>query len=260
VPITPNKRFQGTSQCGLYGDFIHELDWCVGEVLKKLDDLNLAENTLIIFTSDNGGAYYRHKGTAGGRAFELGHRVNGALLGQKADIWEGGHRVPFVARWPARIKPGFRSADVICLTDILATCAAILGRDLPPDAGPDSFNVLPALLGGKHDKPVHDAVVLHSFEGMFAIRQGEWLLIPAQGCGGFSLGNKHDAMTFSELGFKNSDITDDGKIKPDAAPGQLYNLAADPAETTNLYTKQPETVERLTALLGKYKAQKRSGL
>jgi arylsulfatase A-like enzyme len=258
APMTPDVRFVGTSQCGRYGDFIHELDWMVGEVLASLDRLKLADNTLVIFTSDNGGAYYMHRGKdgtpnpAGGEAYQMGHRINGDLVGQKWDVWEGGHRVPFVARWPGTIKAGSRSREIVCLTDILATCAAITGQTLPENAGPDSFNLLPALLQN-NTKPIRDYMVLHSGTGMFGIRQGDWMFIDGQGSGGNTMQGE-PALRYADLHYTNTDINDDGTIKPGSPPGQLYDLAKDPRQTTNLYTQHPEIVERLKVLLEKCKA------
>ena len=151
-PYTPNARFRGTSACGVYCDFIRELDWSVGEVIDALERAGIADNTLVILTSDNGGLYSR-------QAYEMGHRVNADLLGQKTDAWEGGHRVPSSWRVLARgkiRKPGSRSNEVICLVDFLATAAAIVGgRELPREAGPDSFSTsCPPWLARVLAKPV----------------------------------------------------------------------------------------------------------
>jgi len=253
VPLTPNARFKGTSKCGTYGDFIHELDWSVGEILSTLDRLNLADNTLLIFTSDNGAVHHRH-------AFAMGHRANGVLSGQKTDVWEGGHRVPFVVRWPGKVKSGTRSNELICVTDMLATIAALVGEELPREAGPDSFNILPALLDEPGHKPVRESVVM-GWPG-WAIREGPWLLIPHQGSGGVTTDPDNPAgkgwMTFAEIGHKNSDYTNDGKLKADAPPGQLYNLSRDLGETANLYNDYPGIVEHLRGLLEKFKRDRRS--
>ena len=142
-PFTPGERFQGTSEAELYGDFIQELDWMVGEVTRCLEQHGLSENTLVIFTSDNGGML-----NLGGRnAVRAGHRINGDLLGFKFGAWEGGHRVPFIARWPGKIKPGTESAQLICNVDMLATFMALTGQDAQTLQGKDSVNVLPAPVG-----------------------------------------------------------------------------------------------------------------
>ncbi|HDZ69121.1 MAG TPA: twin-arginine translocation signal domain-containing protein [Phycisphaerales bacterium] len=243
-PHTPNEKFKNTSEAGTYGDFIKELDWTVNEVTKTLDRLNLTDNTLLIVTSDNGAI------TAGTSAdyiakpenstgLEYGHRPNGLLRGQKADIWEGGHRVPFISRWPGRIKAGTISDELICLTDFMATCAAIVGKILPDNAGEDSYNILPALLGEKLNKPIREAIVHHSAAGMFAIRQGPWKLIPRRGSGGFTKPIRY-------------------KPKPGEPAGQLYNMANDLSETNNLWSQHPKIVKRLTKLLGRYRKEGRS--
>ena len=248
-PFRPNGRFKGASQFGVYGDFIQELDWSVGEVLGALERLGLTENTLVIFSSDNGalvnpassaaqrGATYGAGGAAPG-APDLKHEPNGPILqGGKGDIWEGGHRVPFLARWPGMIKPGTRSAELISLSDMLATFAALAGQELPPEAGPDSFNVVPALLGRKLAEPLHRPRVMQSggSSGMLAIREGPWKLIDGQGGGGYR----------------------DGEAQS-GEPPQLYNLAQDLGEKTDVYAQHPEIATRLQRLLHKIKTEGRS--
>jgi len=229
IPNRPNARFKGTSQVAAYGDVIQELDWSVGEVLNALDRLGLGENTLVIFSSDNG--------PAGNGAPRDGHWPRGRTMrGGKGDIWEGGHRVPFIARWPARIKPGTRSSETICLTDMLATFAALTGKSLPPGAGPDSYNVLPALLGRKLPDPDRPMVMLSGGQGMLAIRHGKWKLIDGQGSGGYQK----------------------SKPQPGDPPAQLYDLEKDLGETANLYSQYPDIVQRLKQLLEKIKAAEQS--
>ena len=248
-PFTPNARFKGASQFGVYGDFIEELDWSVGEVLEALERLELAEDTLVIFSSDNGGlmnpassAAQRGAGYGDGEAApaapDVNHQANGPILrGGKGDIWEGGHRVPFLARWPGKIKAGTRSEETISLSDMLATFAALVRQKLPPEAGPDSFNVLPALLGRKLDDSPRRPRVMQSggISGMLAIREGPWKLIDGQGGGGYR----------------------DGNAKPGESP-QLYNLAQDPGEKTDVYAQHPETAKRLQQLLHKIEREGRS--
>ena len=221
----PNERFQGTSEAGPFGDVIHELDWSVGEVLDTLDRLELAEDTLVIFTSDNGGYT---------RDFN-GHWPNGPILrGGKGDLVEGGHRVPFLARWPGKIRPGTRSTETISLTDMMATFAAIVGKQLPPGSGPDSFNVLPALLGKELPDPDRPLVMLSGGIGALSIRAGKWKLIDGQGNCGYA----H---------FRA------GKPVPEPRPGdppaQLYDLDEDVGERNNLYDQHPEIVRRLQEML-----------
>ncbi len=255
APYTPNPRFQGTSACGVYCDFIRELDWSVGEVLAALHRAGVADKTLVIVTSDNGGLYSRP-------AYDMGHRVNADLLGQKTDAWEGGHRVPFLARWPGKIKEGSRSDELICLVDFMATAAAAVGIDLPANAGPDSFNILPALLGDTTHKPVRGgAVIMASYTGMLAVREGDWILILGRGSGGATTEYfKHYGMRLEELGRTTSGWKVKGMGEPDPSlpPGQLYNLSKDRGEADNLYKDHPEIVQRLTKLLIEYRAHGRS--
>ena len=236
-PIAPADFVKGRSQAGGYGDYVVEVDWAVGEVMKALERNRIAENALVIVTSDNGSPGRTKIKRAPYSIVEIyGHNPSGNLRGIKADIWDGGHREPFIARWPARITAGSSSDELICLTDLLATCAAIVGTKLPDDAGQDSYNILPALLGRKMDTPIREAVVHHSGSGMFAIRQGKWKLILGRGSGGFT---------------KPSRI----KSKPGEPEGQLYDLDKDPAEKNNLWAEHPAIVQRLTNLLDKYKRQ-----
>lgn len=253
TPLTPNKRFQGTSQCGVYGDFVKELDWSVGEILATLDRLGLTENTLVIFTSDNGGVYEKN-------ALATGHRCCEPLNGQKADIWEGGNRVPFLVRWPGHVPANATSTQVLCIVDMLATFAAVTDQTLPPDAGPDSFDQLPAMLGKTPVVPTRPNLIMQSgkdtvkckisgkAEEIWAVREGNWKLVLGQGAGSSTTPSKGVQLRFNEVGMTNSDCTPDGKLKSGAPPGQLYDLAADPGETTNLYSDHPEVVARLQKL------------
>ncbi|MCP4643160.1 MAG: arylsulfatase [bacterium] len=233
TPWVPVKEAEGRSEAGDYGDFVAQVDDTVGQVLDALERTGQAENTLIIVTSDNGSHWTPEF------IEQWGHRANDGLRGQKADIWDGGHRIPFLARWPKQIEAGRRSDETICLTDLLGTCAALLGVELPEDAGEDSYNILPALLGEPHDTPIREATVHHSFSGMFSIRQGEWKLVLGLGSGGFSEPRHVDP-------------------EPDGPKGQLYNMAGDMAESRNMWDERPEIVERLTALLEKYRREGRS--
>ena len=230
TPWLPTAEFEGKSKAGPYGDFAAQVDWSVGQVLKELDDCKLTDDTLIIVTSDNG-AHWKPNDIA-----KYGHRANHHLRGQKADIWEGGHRVPFIARWPGSITAGTTSDETICHTDFLATCAAVVGSRLPDDAGEDSYNILPALLGRTLHQPIREATVHHSVSGVFAIRKGDWKLILGRGSAGFSSPRVI-------------------KPKPGEATGQLYNLADDPSESKNLFLDRPKVVARLNSLLQKYKQQ-----
>jgi len=225
APWLPPDFIKGASKEGPRGDLVALVDWSVGQVLDALERLGIADKTLVIVTSDNGP---RHGAN--------GHKSAGELRGYKSHIWEGGHRVPFVARWPGRIEPGSTSDEVICLTDLMATCAGILGVDLPADAGPDSFNILPALLGKKLDKPIRPAIVHHSCFGVFSIRAGRWkLILDTKSSGGW--------------------VAPSGARPVPGSPGQLYDIEKDPYEQNDLWEERPDIVERLGKLLERYKKQ-----
>ncbi|WP_405603940.1 arylsulfatase [Polaribacter sp. Asnod1-A03] len=255
-PFTPAPQFKGTSESGLYGDFVHELDWIVGEVMKTLKEMGEADNTLVIFTSDNGGMF----NATGQKAWKDGHKLNGDLLGFKFDAWEGGHRIPFIAHWPNKIKPGEVSDQLICNVDMLATFAALTEQKLEQGQGQDSKNILGAITG-KTNKQIRDEVLLAPKRNShLAIRKGNWLYIGAQGGGGFgSRKQGHHAFggpaAISFAGEVNSDIKD-GKIKADAQPAQLYNLKTDLYQTKNLYSLYPEKVIEMKALLKSYQSKK----
>ncbi len=251
-PFTPAKRFQGTSEAGLYGDFVHELDWIVGEVRKSLEEAGVADNTLIIVTSDNGGMFNH----GGRKAAELGHKINGELLGSKFGIWEGGHRVPFIAWWPGKIEAGSVSDQLLVSTDFLATFAEVTGRQLSDEEKKDSINMLPALTGNPEEKLRTEMIVTPHKPTHTGIRKGKWMFIPAQSDGGFN-GSRPGQHAWGGIAVTklvntpNSDI-EDGKLKKDAAPGQLYDLEADVNQTRNLYNEHPEVVKELKALLSGY--------
>lgn len=229
TPWLPLPEDEGRSRAGKYGDYVAEVDDMLGRVMQALDKTGLAENTLLILTSDNG-ADWKPEDLA-----QFEHRANGDWRGEKADIWEAGHRIPFIARWPKQVPAGSVSDELGCLCDLMATAAAIEGIPLPPNAAEDSFNLLPVLLG-KSTGPVREALVDHSADGMLCIRVGRWKLEEGLGSGGFSF-----------------------PVRVEPAPGgprgQLYDLVADPHEMHNLYTQRPEIVERLSKLLEKYQRQ-----
>ncbi len=235
TPILPTPQWQGKSGLGSYGDFVMQTDAVVGDILTALDRAGIADNTLVIFTSDNGCSP-----AAGTPALEKqGHFASGPFRGYKADIWEGGHRVPFLARWPGRIQANSKSSQTICHVDLMATCADILGEKLPEAAAVDSVSILPALLG-VDSMPLREAVVHHSIDGKFAIRQGKWKLEFCSGSGGWS--KPKDAEAASQ-GLPNV---------------QLYDLSTDIAETKNVQADHPEIVTRLTKLLEQYVVNGRS--
>lgn len=248
-PVVPAAEFRGRTKAGDYGDFVAQLDATVGAVLEALARTGQATNTLVFFTSDNGPEVVELDTGAYDRIQRYGHRSMDGLRGVKRDAWEGGHRVPFLARWPGRIPAGAVSAETICHVDLMATCAAIVGASLPTDAGEDSCNILPVLLGEKPARPIREATVLHSCFAKFAIRQGDWVLIdaPTGDDNGGPKGAGEPEWLKRERGYTTNPF-----------PGELYNLQDDLIERRNLYGEKPEVVQRLKTLLEKYKADGRS--
>lgn len=236
VPRVPNERFIGSSQLGARGDAIHELDDTVAQVLAALEKRGIADNTLVVFTSDNGGVWddgYEDHGPADV------HPLNGALRGTKGTLFEGGHRVPFIARWPAKIKAGTESSALIAHVDMPATFAALNGVKLASDAALDSFNVLPALLG--ESTIGRDQAIFHvgGTKGPLALRSGQWKFIQA-GQGGYGKGNANA---------KNK--TAGPKKDNGGGRVQIYDLAKDLNEQTNLAEQMPEKVKEFTDILAK---------
>lgn len=223
TPWVPKPPFAGSTEVGSYGDFVRMVDDYVGQVLAAIDSLGLRDNTLVVFTSDNG-PFWRPN-----MIERYGHDASGIYRGMKADIWDGGHRVPLIVRWPGNIAAGTQSDQLIGLTDFLATAAAVAGRELKPGEGEDSYNMLPVLLG-ESAAPIRTTLIQQSSQGHMAIRKGKWKLIPLRGSGGFS-----EPQTYEP--------------KPGEPQGQLYDLDADPREENNLYDAQPEVVEELAGLL-----------
>ena len=230
-PVLPHPRFLGKTGLGPYGDFVAQVDSTVGRVLEAIDTAGIAENTLVIFTSDNGSFMHRsepsdpadHVDDATVQAYRPEHHTaNGVLRGTKADIWEAGHRVPFFARWPGHISKGSQCAETICLTDLFATTAEIVGEKVPEGAAPDSYSFLPLLLGKTPATP-RPPVIHHSAAGMFAIRDGKWKLVLGNGSGG----------------------REAPRGKPFAKPYQLFDLSADISETKNLIEAQPDVAAEL---------------
>ena len=254
-PLTPNARFQGESEAGTYGDFVVEFDWAVGEIVRVLDDLELADSTLLVVTSDNGGRPDPSMGQ---------HRPNGDLRGTKRQIWEGGHRVPLIVRWPGEVAPGSIVDETVCQTDLMATLASYFDYQLSNGTAEDSVDILRVLNGQLHDRPVREATVHHSVGGMFALRMGDWKLVEGDTDGDFRPG--HNA---SELA-ANLPIWDPatGQLQPftydildfdqQTPTYRLYNLREDPAESTDLAAQHPERVRELRSVLDRYRATGRS--
>ncbi len=238
LPSFAADPFRGKTEAGPHGDFIFELDSIVGELIETLDHFGIADNTLLMFSSDNGPETtsvinmrkdYEHDGARPWR-------------GMKRDQWEGGHRIPLIARWPGRIKPGSATDQMTSLTDIMATCAAVVGAKLPNDAAEDSYNMLPVLLGRRSNEPVRKYLIQQTISLALSIRRGRWKYLDHKGSGG----NNYD-----NPGLKPFALPDSA---PDA-PGQLYDLETDPGETRNLYFQHPQIVAELKQQLDKFVKQ-----
>jgi len=257
-PFTPAERFMATSECGHYGDFIHELDWIVGEVLWALDEYGIADNTLIVFTSDNGGMLNE----GGQDAWKAGHRLNGDLQGFKFGAWEGGHRVPFIVRWPHKVPAGSTSAALISQIDLITTFASAAGARIKEGATIDGVNQLDEFMGkaDRADRPARDTLVISpNSPRHLTLRKGDWVYIPAQDEGGFQGKRVGDhllggAATQPLTGMIHSDVVD-GKIREGAPPAQLYNLKDDPRQQTNVHDQHPEVVKQMTGELAEWRQQ-----
>jgi arylsulfatase A-like enzyme len=242
APVLPAPEFNNATRAGARGDFVHELDTLVGRVLDLVADLGIEDETLILFNADNGPetmhvAWMRE---------DHSHDPAGGWRGVKRDGWEGGHRVPFIVRWPGRIPPGQVSDQMTNTTDIFATLASVVGYKLPDDAATDSFDMLPAMLGTQDpSKSIRPHLLTQSFRGEFQLRQGNWKYLDHQGSGG----NNYSKGIMEKYAL--------AEREPDA-PGQLYNLATDPGETTNLFFQEAGKRQQLQTLLKQLKESGRS--
>ncbi|MCF6331829.1 MAG: arylsulfatase [Draconibacterium sp.] len=239
TPIAPLTKFNGKSRAGRYGDWVFEVDWAVGEIMKALKNSGADKNTILIFTSDNGSPARNGKNYGGPTQSvirDYGHNPNGKLRGMKGDIWEGGHRVPFIAKWDDKITPGKKTNVLICSMDLMATIAEIVDFNLPENSSGDGKSLLNVLKDNNENG--REFLVNHSLRGVFAMRKGNWKLILSNRSGGFSDGKNPNGYGIE-------------------TPGQLYNLAADPGEKNNLYSKHPEIVEELTKELETIKLENR---
>jgi len=225
TPIVPSSDWEGKSGLGKYGDFVMETENVVGAVSKALEKIGATDNTLIIFTSDNGCS----KAAGIDQLKKQGHLVSAHLRGSKADIWDGGHRVPFIVKWPGKVKPDTTSEQLICHVDLFATVAEVIGKKISTNAAEDSVSILPAL-SGNPIKTTRNGVIHHSISGHFAYRQGPWKLCLARASGGWTAPKENQA-------------------RSDAPRGQLYNMRSDIAEQHNLYSSEPAIVDRLLKLL-----------
>jgi arylsulfatase A-like enzyme len=242
-PALPHPRFERATNLGPYADFVVQVDWTVGEVLRALETAGVAESTLVIFTSDNGSYMRRlgegepdHAEDAGVQGYRPdSHTPNDVYRGTKADIYEAGHHVPFFARWPGKIRAGSQTPNTICLTDFFATAAEIVGAELPSDVAEDSFSLLPLFKGKGWSRP-RAPVIHHSSEGMFAIRDGKWKLVAGNGSGGREL----------------------PKGEPFGRPYMLFDMETDRSERKSVITANPEVAKRLEAELERLRTSGRS--
>lgn len=230
TPWVPTEEFKNATKIGNYGDYVAETDFMIGKVMVALEKNGLAANTIVIVTSDNGSDWKPSD------IEDSGHHTNYIYKGRKADIYEAGHRIPFIARWPLNIPGGKISKQTMCTTDFFATVAGILNKSLPADAAEDSYNMLSAFEGKSSVAPIRESIVHHSLAGYFAIRKGKWKLTTALGSGGFTEPRAAQESTGQ-------------------AAGTLYDLDKDPEEKADLYDKYPEIVKQLTMLLVKIQQQ-----
>jgi arylsulfatase A len=240
-PIDPAPEFRQKSKAGLYGDYAEQLDHCTGLVLDALEKNGLAQDTLVIFTSDNGGRYEN-------TAMKAGHRTNGELLGQKTDAWEGGHRVPCIARWPNHIPAGTVRKEFFVQVDFMATLAEAAGIPLPKGASPDGSSELTAFLQPTVAPAKRTEALLQGTKGI-VLRQGDWIYFPKQGSLGYTAPEPERpfGLPYAKMGFTNSDIDEHGQIKPGAPREQLYNLAADLRQRKNLALEDTDRVRAMRA-------------
>jgi arylsulfatase A-like enzyme len=234
TPLSVNKPWIGKSGLdNLYADLVLETDDVFGRVLDSLDTHGVADNTLVIFASDNGCAPY-----IGVKELEArGHFPSADFRGYKSDVWDGGHRIPCIARWPGVIRPGSRCDELVCLADLFATCAEIVGRPLPDNAAEDSVSMMP--LFRETGTAIRSHVVNHSMQGKFALRDGRWKLVLCPGSGGWALSDAESARNGLPI-------------------VQLYDMENDPGETMNLHAEHPDRVKNMLAQLKTIVEQGRS--
>lgn len=232
-PIIPNDEFDGTSQAGGYGDYMVQTDWVAGEVLKALKEKGLEDNTIVIFSSDNGPERYAWE-----RAENYGHFSMGDFRGLKLDVWEGGHHVPFIIKWPGQIEAESVSNEVISQVDIMATLASITGIDLPESSAPDSYDFTSVIKGEEYKSPLREATVHNTLPSKWGLRMGDWLYINASS-GGYRVVPE----SFKKLrGYTDFDTK-----------GILFNMKDDSEQRINLYEKYPEKIKEMDKLLQEYR-------
>jgi arylsulfatase A len=236
TPIAPSKGFKGRSGLNTYADLLIETDWCVGQIMAALEDKGITDDTILIFTSDNGTSPKCNFSELRFKRAELQNHWRG----MKADAFEGGHRVPFMLRWPGKVKSGSKSNQIISLVDVMATCADAVGFKLPANTAEDSVSLMPVVTSQKVSRPLHEAVICHSISGNFVVRKENWKIIYAAGSAGWSDPRENEAR------------------KKGLPKRQLYNLRSDPKESKNLIASEPEKAKELTAILKKFIERGRS--
>ena len=240
APIIPNDEFLGKSGAGGYGDFMYQTDWVAGQVLDALKAAGFEENTLVIFSSDNGPERY-----AFARGENYQHFSMGEFRGLKRDVWEGGHHVPFVIKWPGKVATATVSDEVISQVDIMATVAEIIGVDLPKHAAPDSYSLLEIMTGGQSNQPLREATIHNTYENIWAIRKGKWLLVDGPT-------GEHSKMPQSFKQLRGYNDFETGRL--------LFDMDKDPGQKMNLIGNHPDLADDLSGLLSKYRHQEHVNL
>ncbi|WP_289053780.1 sulfatase family protein [Carboxylicivirga marina] len=235
APIIPNDEFDGKSQAGGYGDFMFQTDWVIGEVLKTLKNKGLEENTIVIFSSDNGPENY-----AWARTDKYNHYSMGDFRGLKRDVWEGGHHVPFIIKWPGHIEANSISKEVISQVDVMATLAAITSTTLPANAAPDSYDLRAVIKKESYKTPLREATIHNTMPNIWGIRKGDWVYIN-HSSGGLK---KMPAAFMQQNGYKEFDTK-----------GLLFNMVKDPEQRINLYKQYPEIIMEMDSLLQTYRKE-----
>ncbi|MBB3697029.1 sulfatase-like hydrolase/transferase [Flammeovirga yaeyamensis] len=238
APIIPNDEFDGKSKAGGYGDYMFQTDWVVGQVMKTLKEKGLEDNTIIIFSADNGTEAYAYE-----RAVEYDHFSMGNFRGVKRDVWEGGHHVPFIIKWPGNIKPNSVSNEVISQVDVMATLANITGAELTEKAAPDSYDFTPVITDQKYNTPLREATIHNTYKSIWGIRKGDWVFINKS-----TGGHKKVPKAFDE-------ITNYPNFK---TKGLLFNMVEDPEQRVNLYEKYPDKIVEMDSLLHLYRTSNSS--
>ncbi|MEA2069450.1 MAG: sulfatase-like hydrolase/transferase, partial [Verrucomicrobiota bacterium] len=238
VPLSPGREFRGKSELGVYGDFVEQMDWCVGQIFQTLEECGVADNTIVMFTSDNGAVVHREP-------IQHGHRSNRDWLGQKTDAWEGGVRVPFIVRWPGTVEAGTTSDALFSLADICKTVWDAVDVKPENNTALNSVSQLPVWTGAKESVR---AEMMHLGIFGYALRSGAWVYVPYQGSGGVTTKFEMPGwLRLPGIGQANSDIDETGHLNADAPDAQLYNLKTDPSQTRNVIGEHPEKAAEMTA-------------